>query len=217
MGAEALRRLKPHEVRALTLKAQGLSYQEICDATGWTYTKVNRCLSEGRRRFLDRVAGIEAGEECERLAPLLSALADGELGSEDLAALRGHMTGCLSCRAPCASTATPRHVRPPCCPRQPPRRSGERCATACTRGRTPQLTGARARAGRRRALAPGSRANRDSQARCGRGIVGRAGERRCCAVHSAGARRPPTQVTEPTGSLPAQQSPGGILNRRRRR
>ena len=41
VGAEALRRLKPQEVRALTLKAQGLSYQEICAATGWTYTKVN--------------------------------------------------------------------------------------------------------------------------------------------------------------------------------
>ncbi|MEA2373971.1 MAG: hypothetical protein QOD53_434 [Thermoleophilaceae bacterium] len=62
-------------------------------------TKVNRCLSEGRRRFLDRVAGIEAGDECERLAPLLSAFADGELGSEDLAALRAHVTGCLACRA----------------------------------------------------------------------------------------------------------------------
>ncbi|MEA2396562.1 MAG: hypothetical protein QOK25_118 [Thermoleophilaceae bacterium] len=99
VGAEALRRLKPHEVRALTLKAQGLSYQEICDATGWTYTKVNRCLSEGRRSFLDRVAGIEAGAECERLAPLLSALADGELESDDLAVLRGHMRGCLACRA----------------------------------------------------------------------------------------------------------------------
>ena len=99
VGAEALRRLKPQEVRALTLKAQGLSYQEICAATGWTYTKVNRCLSEGRRRFLARVAGIEAGDECERLAPLLSAFADGELGSEDLTALRAHVTGCLACRA----------------------------------------------------------------------------------------------------------------------
>ncbi|HEX8075327.1 MAG TPA: sigma-70 family RNA polymerase sigma factor [Thermoleophilaceae bacterium] len=99
VGAEALRRLKPQEVRALTLRAQGLSYREICDTTGWTYTKVNRCLSEGRRRFLDRVAGIEAGDECERLAPLLSALADGELGGGDLVVLRRHMHGCLACRA----------------------------------------------------------------------------------------------------------------------
>ena len=94
-----MRRLKPHEVRALVLKAEGLSYEEICAETGWTYTKVNRCLSEGRRRFHDRVAGIESGAECERLAPLLSALADGEARAEDLAALRPHLRTCLVCRA----------------------------------------------------------------------------------------------------------------------
>ena len=35
-------------------------------------------MPEGRHRFHDRLAGIEAGAECERLAPQLSALADGE-------------------------------------------------------------------------------------------------------------------------------------------
>ncbi len=40
--------LKPDERRALWLQALGLSYVEICEATGWTHTKVNRCLSEGR-------------------------------------------------------------------------------------------------------------------------------------------------------------------------
>ncbi|HEX8054311.1 MAG TPA: sigma-70 family RNA polymerase sigma factor, partial [Thermoleophilaceae bacterium] len=99
LGAEAMRRLKPQEVRALTLKAEGLSYREICDETGWSYTKVNRCLSEGRRRFHDRLAGIESGAECERLAPHLSALADGEARAEDMAALRPHLRTCLVCRA----------------------------------------------------------------------------------------------------------------------
>ena len=42
VGAEALGRLKPQETRALLLKAEGLSYQEIAAETGWTYTKVNR-------------------------------------------------------------------------------------------------------------------------------------------------------------------------------
>src|SRR3954451_20075942 len=65
-SAEALQRLKPQEVRALWLKAMGNSYQEICDATGWSYTKVNRCLAEGRKSFLARYAGIEEGEECRR-------------------------------------------------------------------------------------------------------------------------------------------------------
>ena len=35
---EALRALKPQEVRALTLKAEGYSYVEIGEITGWTYT-----------------------------------------------------------------------------------------------------------------------------------------------------------------------------------
>jgi RNA polymerase sigma factor (sigma-70 family) len=45
---QALRNLKRDERRALWLLALGLSYSEICEATGWTHTKVNRCLSEGR-------------------------------------------------------------------------------------------------------------------------------------------------------------------------
>ena len=99
LGAEAMGRLKPQEVRALVLRAEGLSYREICDETGWTYTKVNRCLSEGRRRFADRLAGIESGAECDRLALQLSALADGEARAEDMALLRPHLRTCLVCRA----------------------------------------------------------------------------------------------------------------------
>jgi RNA polymerase sigma factor (sigma-70 family) len=98
-GAEALRRLKPHEIRALVLKAEGYSYREICELTGWSYTKVNRLLTEGRQAFLRKVAAIQGGGECERLAPLLSALADGEASAEQLALLRPHMRTCLACRA----------------------------------------------------------------------------------------------------------------------
>src|SRR3954451_4241876 len=71
-GAEAMQRLKPAEVRCLLLLAEGYSYKQICEITGFTYTKVNRCLAEGRLRFLERVAGIEAGSECERYAALIS-------------------------------------------------------------------------------------------------------------------------------------------------
>jgi len=39
-SGEALRALKPQEVRALTLKAQGYSYAEIGQMTGWSYTKL---------------------------------------------------------------------------------------------------------------------------------------------------------------------------------
>ncbi len=98
-SAEALQRLKPQEVRALWLKAMGNSYQEICDATGWTYTKVNRCLAEGRKSFLARYAGIEAGEECRRWAPVLSAMVDGEATAEQVLELRPHLRNCAGCRA----------------------------------------------------------------------------------------------------------------------
>jgi RNA polymerase sigma factor (sigma-70 family) len=98
-SAEALHGLKPQEVRALWLKALGHSYEQICEVTGWTYTKVNRCLAEGRKSFLERYAGIESGQECERLAPALSAFVDGEADAAQTVALRAHLRQCLACRA----------------------------------------------------------------------------------------------------------------------
>jgi hypothetical protein len=98
-AAEALGRLKPQEIRALVLKARGYSYREICEITGWTYTKVNRCLTEGRRAFLDRYGEIATGRECERWVASLSALADGEASAADAAAVRPHLRACPACRA----------------------------------------------------------------------------------------------------------------------
>ena len=98
-GAEAMQRLKPQEIRCMLLLAEGHSYRQIQAITGFSYTKVNRCLTEGRRSFLQKVEGIESGAECERLAPALSALADGVATSRDMAALRPHLRTCLSCRA----------------------------------------------------------------------------------------------------------------------
>ena len=43
-AAEALGQLKPQEIRALQLKAEGYSYREICQLTGWTFTKTSFCL-----------------------------------------------------------------------------------------------------------------------------------------------------------------------------
>jgi RNA polymerase sigma factor (sigma-70 family) len=98
-AAEALQRLKPQELRALWLKAEGHSYNEIAEITGWTYTKVNRCLSEGRRSFLSRYAIIESGAECERWLPVISAMVDGETTPDQLMELRPHLRNCASCRA----------------------------------------------------------------------------------------------------------------------
>jgi RNA polymerase sigma factor (sigma-70 family) len=98
-SAEALRALKPDEARALMLKAHGLSYEEIGRRCGWTYTKVNRCITEGRRRFMETYAGLESGVECERFAPALAALASGAATSEQLVELRPHLRHCGACRA----------------------------------------------------------------------------------------------------------------------
>ena len=98
-SAEALQRLKPQELRALWLRAQGHSYNDIGVMTGWSYTKVNRCLTEGRRSFLSRYADIESGAECELWLPVISAMVDGEATSEQLIELRPHLRNCLGCRA----------------------------------------------------------------------------------------------------------------------
>ena len=60
-SAEALAALKPQERRALALKAEGYSYAEIQELCGWTYTKVNRCMAEGPKAFLERFAEIYGG------------------------------------------------------------------------------------------------------------------------------------------------------------
>ncbi len=109
--AEALRRLKPQEVTALVLRAEGLSYREICSRTGWTYTRANRAITEGRRALLKRLGAIESGAECARWLPSLSALADGEATAQELAELRPHLRSCAGCRATLREAhAVPEHV-----------------------------------------------------------------------------------------------------------
>ena len=98
-SAEALRALKPDEARALLLKAEGMSYEEIGRRFGWTYTKVNRSITEGRARFLKAYRGIEAGEACERHEAALRALAAGTATSAQVVAIRPHLRHCAACRA----------------------------------------------------------------------------------------------------------------------
>ena len=89
----------PTRRRRSMLKAQGLSYAEIGESLGWTYTKVNRCITEGRARFLKVYAEIEAGDECERFAPTLAALVGGTATADALLELRPHIRNCATCRA----------------------------------------------------------------------------------------------------------------------
>lgn len=98
-ATEALKRLKPQELRAMWLKATGHSYAEIGAVTGYSATKVNRSLTEGRKAFLDRFEGIESGRECERWQPVLAAMADGSATAAQITDARPHLRNCPACRA----------------------------------------------------------------------------------------------------------------------
>jgi hypothetical protein len=76
-----------------------LSYQEIGKHFGWTYTKVNRSITEGRARFLKVFTRLEEGEECETHAAALSALAAGSATSAQVVSIRPHLRHCATCRA----------------------------------------------------------------------------------------------------------------------
>jgi RNA polymerase sigma factor (sigma-70 family) len=96
---EALQALKPAELRALSLLAEGYSYAEIGEMTGFSQTKVNRCLAEGRERFRAFLSRSESGGRCAELRPLLSAFCDGEADAAAAAVLREHLRACAHCRA----------------------------------------------------------------------------------------------------------------------
>lgn len=96
---EALQALKPQELRALSLLAEGYSYAEIGEITGFSRTKINRCLAEGRERFRRVVAGSADGSRCAEMGPLLSRFCDGEAAADEQRAVREHLRACAGCRA----------------------------------------------------------------------------------------------------------------------
>ena len=97
--AEALGALRPNELQCLVLKALGYSYDEISARTGFSWTKVNRSLTEGRRRFFARFGEIASGRRCDRFVPVLSAVCDGHATDEQERMLRSHLSSCQGCRA----------------------------------------------------------------------------------------------------------------------
>ena len=94
----ALASLKPVETRALVLQAAGRSYRDIEAETGWTTTKVNRALTEGRAALRQRLAAIDEGADCSRHARHLPALARGMAPADELISLRAHLRACGACR-----------------------------------------------------------------------------------------------------------------------
>ncbi len=96
---EALRALKPAELQALTLLAEGYTYAEIGEITGFSRTKINRCLAEGRERFRNLVSRSEDGRRCAEMALLLSPFCDGETSAKETTTVREHLRACAGCRA----------------------------------------------------------------------------------------------------------------------
>jgi len=96
---EALQALKPAELRALTLLAEGYSYAEIGEIAGFSATKVNRLLAEGRERFRGVLSSSEDGSRCRELRPLLSAFCDGEVSPAQGDLVREHLLACGRCRS----------------------------------------------------------------------------------------------------------------------
>lgn len=99
LGREAISRVNPDQIRCLLLRADGFAYPEICAHTGFSYAKVNRLISEGRKALRVQAGLIESGAECRRLFPALSATADGEETVTQAADLAPHLENCLACRA----------------------------------------------------------------------------------------------------------------------
>ncbi len=98
-AAEALLALKGSELQALVMQAAGDSMAGIAERSGWTATKANRAVTEGRRRLRAQRDAIADGRECERWRPALAALVAGGADARAVAVLRPHLRGCVACRA----------------------------------------------------------------------------------------------------------------------
>jgi RNA polymerase sigma factor (sigma-70 family) len=120
---EALRALKPAELRALSLLAEGYSYAEIGELTGFSQTKINRVLAEGRNRFRSMLSSSEDGSRCRELRPLLSAFCDGEASAAGAETVREHLRACAHCRATARTYRAAPRIAIALAPALPPSRS----------------------------------------------------------------------------------------------
>jgi RNA polymerase sigma factor (sigma-70 family) len=120
---EALRSLKPAEMRALSLLAEGYSYAEIGELTGFSQTKINRVLAEGRNRFRSMLSSSEDGSRCRDLRPLLSSFCDGETSTGEAEIVREHLRACAHCRATMRTYRAAPRIAVALAPALPPSRS----------------------------------------------------------------------------------------------
>ena len=180
---EALPALKPQELRALTLLAEGYSYREIGEITGFSPTKINRCLAEGRERFRRFLARSDGGGRCAELRPLLSAFCDGEAGAEDAATVREHLRACAHCRATLRAYRAAPGAAAALAPALPAGAAAARAGSR--RGRGPRRPVRRRRRRLRLDPRPGRRRRRRARRRRG---GARQGARRSASAPSAAPR-----------------------------
>jgi hypothetical protein len=120
---EALQALKPAELRAMSLLAEGYSYAEIGELTGFSQTKINRVLAEGRDRFRSLLSSSEDGSRCGQLRPLLSAFCDGETSAREAETVREHLRACGRCRSTMRAYRAAPRIAVALAPALPPSRS----------------------------------------------------------------------------------------------
>ncbi len=97
-GVEALNRLHPDFARCLLLRAEGMAYPEICEVTGFSYSKVNRCLTRGRKALRAQLEEISTGRECVRIVSQLSSFVDDECDAREAKLVKAHLRHCHGCR-----------------------------------------------------------------------------------------------------------------------
>lgn len=200
---EALHSLKPAELRALGLLAEGYSYAEIGRITGFSQTKVNRVLTEGRSRFRSALASSADGSRCRELRPLLSAFCDGEARPRDAAAVREHLRACASCRATMRAYRAVPGIAAALAPSLPPGRSLLERAHELLAGIGSRLPGAGGDPALQLAAGGGSR---------GAGMAGLAKLLTLCAGAAGGAACVATGVS-PAPLLGGDQARGPAIER----
>src|SRR6266508_3318163 len=98
----ALLVLPDRQRAALTLREyQNLTYEEIAATLGVSRSAVETLLFRARRSFRDAYAGVAAAQRpigCADLAPLLSAMVDGELDGRAWSLVSTHLARCGPCR-----------------------------------------------------------------------------------------------------------------------
>ncbi|HMM49784.1 MAG TPA: sigma-70 family RNA polymerase sigma factor [Miltoncostaeaceae bacterium] len=95
---EALSDLTEAQRTCLILQSAGQSYGQIGEITGFSARKVERSVLEGRRRLRHWQVDLIEGVVCERLAPALERVIDGEADRREARRISKHVKHCGACR-----------------------------------------------------------------------------------------------------------------------